>query len=295
MEPMEPIEPTEPTEPVESYIPPPSKTLSFFRSLLPPFLYAIVIQGLAIYMFVMPDLIAAYEETGILPNSDVNTIGSAPHFPHALLFGALASIILFQFMLTRNAGRFPIRLREARSAVVPYVLLVSLAGNYAFTSGITAVQLLLHTNLPTSTLDGIGENTDLFLLLFTSSVVVPVAEELCFRALTMNYLRRSFPFMRANLIQAAIFGVVHGTPIAIGYAFVFGLFLGWIYHRTGRLSVAILSHIAFNSASLFLGFIPGIDTLLENAFQLTVFLFIPSLLCVLLGLAFLRKAFPRER
>ncbi len=276
---------------VESYIPPPSKGLCFARSLLPPILYSFVIQGLALYMFVVPDLNAIYKETGVAPNTGVNTMQNAPHFPHALLFGAMAGIILFQFMHHRNAKYLPANTKTTQASVIPFVLLVSIAGNYAFTAGITIAQNLLGTDLPTSALDGVGENADIFLLLLTTCVIVPVAEEFCFRALTMNYLRRGFPFMQANLIQAAIFGVIHGTPIAIGYAFLFGLFLGWVYHHTGRIGIVFLSHIAFNSSNLFLSFIPGIDTFFQSTGQMVFILFLPSLLAVAIGFTLLNKSF----
>ncbi|MDR1693548.1 MAG: CPBP family intramembrane metalloprotease [Oscillospiraceae bacterium] len=278
---------------MDSFIPPPSKVATFFRSLLPPLLYTFVIQGFAMYLFIMPDLIKVYEETGVLPNTDVNTVYNAEHFPHALLFGALGSIVLFQFILNRNRLLPEPGFRQQTSAV-PYVLLVSVAGNFVFTSGITALQLALGTDFATSSLDGVGENADMFLLLLTSSIFVPIAEELCFRALTLGRLLQAFPPFRANLIQAAIFGLVHGTPIAMGYAFLFGLFLGTLYQKTGRLGLVILSHIAFNSASLLLSIIPGIAELLENAGGLMLFIFTPSLLLTLFGLMSLRKIFPKS-
>lgn len=275
---------------MESYIPPPSKAFSFFRSLLPPILYSFIIQGLALYMFVVPDLNAIYEKTGVSPNTGINTMANAPHFPHALLFGAMAGIILFQFMHHRNAKFLPAAAHYEQTPIIPYILLVSVAGNFAFTTGITLVQRFLGTDLPTSALDGVGENADALVLLLSTAVFAPVAEEFCFRALTMNYLRRSFPFIQANLIQAAIFGIIHGAPVAIGYAFLFGLFLGWAYHHTGRLSVVILSHIAFNSSNIFLGFLPNIDALFESTGQ-TLSLFLPSLLATMAGVYFLQKTF----
>ena len=53
----------------------------------------------------------------------------------------------------------------------------------------------------------------------------PLAEELTFRGVIQTRLERAMPPWLALVLQAAIFGLVHGTPIQMVYAFLMGLAL----------------------------------------------------------------------
>jgi hypothetical protein len=194
---------------------------------------------------------------------------------NALLISAVVSTVLFYFLYRHYRKDFDMTPFRAPS-IVPLVVVIGLAGNFAVMAIVTALQEIWGTDLATSTLDGMLENVNMGIFLLTVCIVVPVAEELCFRGLMFNHLSRAFSFWTANIIQAAVFGLIHGLPIQIGYAFLFGLLLGWLQRRTGRLSIAILAHIVFNSAFIPLGLIPGIEELLTNPTGLLLFLFLPS-------------------
>jgi hypothetical protein len=194
---------------------------------------------------------------------------------YALFLSALVSIILFYFMYKRYKRDFTLNPLYSPS-VIPLTIVVALTGNFAVMAVVTAVQEVLDTDLATSSLDAIAESIHPVILILTVCIAVPIAEELCFRGLMFNHLSRAFPFWTANIIQASIFGLIHGLPIQIAYAFCFGLLLGWMVRRTGRLSIAVIAHIVFNSAFIPLGFIPGIEDLMENPSGLLLRLFLPS-------------------
>lgn len=61
----------------------------------------------------------------------------------------------------------------------------------------------------------------------------PVAEELVFRGVIQSRLERAMPVWIAIVLQAVLFGFIHGTPVQIGYAFLMGLLFGYIRYRTG--------------------------------------------------------------
>ena len=56
----------------------------------------------------------------------------------------------------------------------------------------------------------------------------PVAEELVFRGVIQSRLERAMPVWIAIVLQAVLFGFIHGTPVQIGYAFLMGLLFGYI-------------------------------------------------------------------
>ena len=84
------------------------------------------------------------------------------------------------------------------------------------------------------------------IMLLYGILVAPVHEELLNRGVTMHYALKALPFWAANLLQAALFGILHMNIVQGSYAFIVGLVLGYIYKASGNLKVPILLHMAFN-------------------------------------------------
>lgn len=78
---------------------------------------------------------------------------------------------------------------------------------------------------------------------------VGLAEELLFRGLIFNDLKRIFGWRSALLGQGALFGIMHMTwrsPLEIAFTFAAGLVLGYIYYRTKSLVGPISMHAVNN-------------------------------------------------
>ena len=80
------------------------------------------------------------------------------------------------------------------------------------------------------------------------ALLFPVLEEMFFRFLIMGFLRRYCPFIAANLIQAALFGIYHMNMVQGIYAFIMGMFICTLYHRDHRIIVPVSLHIGANLA-----------------------------------------------
>jgi len=81
---------------------------------------------------------------------------------------------------------------------------------------------------------------------------VGLAEELLFRGLIFNDLKRIFGWKNALMAQGALFGIMHMTwrsPLEIAFTFAAGLFLGYFYYRTKSMAGPIAMH-AFNNILL---------------------------------------------
>jgi membrane protease YdiL (CAAX protease family) len=74
----------------------------------------------------------------------------------------------------------------------------------------------------------------------------PIAEELFFRGLTQRSAERRFGPTVAWVGTAAFFAVTHFELLQLPALFAFGLILGWLARRTGRLGMSIFSHLGFN-------------------------------------------------
>lgn len=88
------------------------------------------------------------------------------------------------------------------------------------------------------------------LALYGLSVVVipPIVEEMMFRGVVLQSLRR-YGDGFAVVVSAIFFGLYHGNPIQMVFAFLSGLALGYVVIRTGSLLPSILIHCINNGVS----------------------------------------------
>ncbi len=80
------------------------------------------------------------------------------------------------------------------------------------------------------------------------AVAAPVAEEIVFRGLVFNRLRRQFPVSLSILLSAALFGIFHGNTVQGVYGFLLGLLLAWVYEKCGTFLAPVLLHASANAA-----------------------------------------------
>ena len=62
----------------------------------------------------------------------------------------------------------------------------------------------------------------------------------------MKYAAKAMPVVMANIMQAFLFGLFHANMIQGTYAFVVGLFCGYVCYKGGSLYLSILFHMMFN-------------------------------------------------
>ncbi len=109
-----------------------------------------------------------------------------------------------------------------------------------------------------------------FLMLLYSVLLAPLFEELLFRGLLFNQLRR-YGRCFAILITALLFGLMHANVLQLIAAILLGLLLAWIRESYG-LPYAILLHISNNALAI-----------LFNNFYGSTLISIASMLIMLLG------------
>ncbi len=80
----------------------------------------------------------------------------------------------------------------------------------------------------------------------TLVIAAPVLEEFIFRGVILDGLLKKHSPYRAIMVSSLLFAIVHLNPWQFVTAFIMGLFIGWVYYRTGSLSMAIIIHGANN-------------------------------------------------
>lgn len=78
------------------------------------------------------------------------------------------------------------------------------------------------------------------------ALVSPVTEEIIFRGLVYNRMRRYMPCAVAVVVSGVLFGVYHGNPVQGLYGGCMGILMAYLYERTHSFFTPCLFHAAAN-------------------------------------------------
>ncbi|MCL2159676.1 MAG: CPBP family intramembrane metalloprotease [Oscillospiraceae bacterium] len=130
---------------------------------------------------------------------------------------------------------------------------------------ICVLALLPISQQPSAIDDMFGQNLFMDVLVF--AVLAPILEEFLFRGVVQRRLGKMINIHAAVFLQAVIFGVVHMNLLQSSYAFVLGVFMGYVYYFFDSIWYVIAIHVSFNATSTLLGYIYG-----DSEVDLTYFL-----------------------
>ncbi len=119
---------------------------------------------------------------------------------------------------------------------------------------------------------------DLRLEVLTLCVLAPLAEELVYRGFVYQRLLKQCAQTKAALLSALLFGVLHFNIVQCVYAFVLGILLAHIVHKTGSLLAAAAAHMAANLVSVLWTETDWLDLLNQSGGRL----YVAALVCLAL-------------
>jgi len=90
----------------------------------------------------------------------------------------------------------------------------------------------------------------LIILILSACIVGPAFEEILFRGIIFTGLRRKFSFSVALILQALLFGLMHGNPWQFFYAYILGILLGLLVKWSRSIYPAIILHVVINSSAV---------------------------------------------
>lgn len=93
------------------------------------------------------------------------------------------------------------------------------------------------------------------IVLLTSGILAPIIEELIFRYGICGIFSKKSEQAQI-VVSALLFGIAHWNIIQSTYAFLFGLFLGYLYVKTKNLTYPVLFHLVVNSSSVIYEYAP---------------------------------------
>lgn len=123
----------------------------------------------------------------------------------------------------------------------------------------------------------------IFIMILTSSIIVPITEELIFRGLILNRLRNKYGIIIAVIVSSLIFATFHLNKSYIG-TFLHGIIFALVAIKFASLYYPIVIHSLYNLfmflAQKYLGllFIADIERINEIQY------WIPELSCLVIGL-----------
>jgi membrane protease YdiL (CAAX protease family) len=88
------------------------------------------------------------------------------------------------------------------------------------------------------------------LFVLVVAVAAPFFEELFYRGLLQRSLLRHVAPAGAIALTATLFGLSHFELLQLPALVVFGVLVGWLALRTGRLGLSIFTHVGFNTTTV---------------------------------------------
>lgn len=84
----------------------------------------------------------------------------------------------------------------------------------------------------------------------STAILAPIFEELFFRGLVLRSFVIKWGPTWGIITSGLLFGAFHFDPLLFAALSFFGMLLGYLAHKTGRIAPCVIAHIAFNSATV---------------------------------------------
>lgn len=85
------------------------------------------------------------------------------------------------------------------------------------------------------------------MVIFVTSVLGPIMEEIIFRKIIFGSLHKRFNFFISAVLSSVIFGLAHGELEHLLLYTAMGFTFAFLYAKTGRILVSMSAHIAMNT------------------------------------------------
>jgi uncharacterized protein len=170
-----------------------------------------------------------------------------------IIFGSyligFASIILIAHLINRK-NKLPIAFNYRLTISKYLIVLLGIIFAFKFIEG----PLFSLIKGSASSNHHISENRDVIYYLincFSPIFISPILEELVFRGTFLTGMLEKYTPLKAIILTAIFFALVHIQPSQIVPAFFWGLLLGYIFYKTRSIVLCVIIHGTINFSSLF--------------------------------------------
>lgn len=218
---------------------------------------AFVILGAGLFFLIMALVVSLglaqlqnVDADGSLTRALISTIVSASFY--LFLFWMVSLLVVQRYRVTWHT----LGLRTVNwqwIALVPFVNALLIFSDVVFLRVLVAIFGPSSTwprQLDQSTLDATRQPVLLALVIITGLFLTPVIEEVVFRGVLYQALRRTMSPGSAALVSAFVFALMHGQLVLFIPFMFLGVVLALIYERSGSLIPTILVHACNNGIIL---------------------------------------------
>lgn len=223
---------------------------SFLGMMAPPVLYVIILE-LSEYLTML--LLVLLEVAGIMGGREIagfagsgNQIGFL-----STAMGALIGIPVFYRMLDRDRMHWPEDFRYEKVSFVKYLYILLLG--FMASGGLNQVLGILKVDRFFKGFQEAAQvlySQKLWLGLFVLGILAPIVEELVFRGLVYERMKRCFSVRTAAVWCSLFFGIYHGNVPQGIYAFLLGLLMVYLREQYQTLLAPVLFHMSANVYSV---------------------------------------------
>ncbi|MGN0431550.1 MAG: lysostaphin resistance A-like protein [Lachnospiraceae bacterium] len=258
-QPMQPYMASQPQQPKKAGI---GARIGYFFLALTPAAACMILQiGLGMIYMIGAAVIKMVKF--IAENPGASEAASMDVYMQALLDAATGGVFLYHlfslpiFGLWYYFGCKRPKLKQSVKNVSVKAVIIAIVGGVAMclmSNGIVGIEAYLLPDVVQKFYE-LMETMDIgFDVLATISTVclAPIGEELLCRGLILYYGKKAFKhFWMANILQAVMFGAIHANLVQGIYAFVGGLFMGWLAEKYHSLIPCMIVHFVINFSSAF--------------------------------------------
>lgn len=165
----------------------------------------------------------------------------------------LGAMLLWAYTAGEKNPLEKVELRKMDQHYWYLCFLLGLGLNMIFSIGLTALPLP-ETWYEAQEANSIGfDKNSIALYAVAVAFLVPIAEEVCFRGLCYRYFSLGMSRTLAILLSSLIFGICHGSLLALFYTVPLAVIMCLVYDRCHSLWANIMIHAGFNFGSVLLG------------------------------------------
>lgn len=125
------------------------------------------------------------------------------------------------------------------------ILVALLAISTTFTFNIF-VRLISVESAKYDNVEQIQYSVPIWLGLILYGVVSPMVEEMVFRGVIYNRVKKFYPVWKSVLVSAVLFGVFHGNILQFIYGVIMGILIAFCYEWMGCFGAPVIYHAAVN-------------------------------------------------
>lgn len=197
----------------------------------------------------------------------------------AMLFGTLPLIPLLKGQLYRN------KYLDASPKAKPAAYLVTII--IAFTSSVGLNILLILSGLvgKSESYKQVAERqygVAFGIGLFIYGVISPIVEEIVFRGLIYNRMKKYYPIWISVLVSALLFGAWHGNLVQALYGTCMGILLAYTYERFKDFKIPCIFHAIANISVYTITYNSGLYQVVVRSHNAVVLLAISIIIIVLI-------------